>query len=250
MRNTGSQGYSIPFELQSLADAHSYQHWLADITLPFLGRRILELGSGIGNLSQHLPTRELLVLSDIDESLVNFLRGRFEENEKRRILRLTGLTDPSLATLDLDTIVSYNVMEHVEDDAVLLREAISLLRRSRASGPKRLVSLVPAHQWAYSPVDRQFGHFRRYNRASFRSVLERAGEKVDSSNFRSFYLNIPGLVGWWFNGCLLGRDTIGTGNLKAFEALYPVIRPLDDFLHWLGIPLGNSLVTVFEIKDA
>jgi hypothetical protein len=62
------------------------------------------------------------------------------------------------------------------------------------------------------------------------------------------YVNLVGLLGWWVNSRLLGRRGIGTGNIQAFEALCPVIRPIDDFLHKrLRLPLGNSLLAVYKL---
>lgn len=241
----------IPFELQSLAEAHRYQQWLMDRTKSHLGNRILELGSGIGNISQHLPVRELLILSDIDEKLVQVLVEKFSrKSEKIRIQQLPDLKEPSLEAANLDTIVSYNVLEHVEDDAALLKDAIHLLAKSTAPGPKRIVTLVPAHQWAFGPIDKVFGHYRRYNDQMFRAALKRAGASVNRENYRCFYMNVPALFGWWLNGRVLGKSNIGSGNMKAFEALCPIIRPIDDFLHTLGLPFGNSLITIYKVGNA
>lgn len=245
---------AIPFELQSLADAHRYQRWLRDVAMPFLGSRILELGSGIGNMSQHLPVREKLVLSDLESTFIPVLEKKFagQSRDKISIKQLRDLTDPFLQEQNLDTIVSFNVLEHVEDDALLLRQAIDLLRKSSASGPKRIVTLVPAHQWAYSPIDKQFGHFRRYNGGLFRKKLAEAGVgPLSRENYHERYVNLPALLGWWFSGNVLGRDQIGSGNLQAFELLCPIIRPVDEFIHRvLRFPAGNSLFTVFTVKDA
>lgn len=241
---------SIPFELQSLADAHRYQQWLIDVAHPHLGENILELGSGIGNLSQHLPIRNQLVLSDIDPQLVKMLREKFASREKVSVLRLENLRDQELNNFHFDTIISFNVMEHVPDDSALLREGIELLRSSKATGPKRIVSIVPAHQWAFGTMDETFGHHRRYSDASFRSALERAGAKLSQKNYSSQYMNLPGLAAWWLNGRLLKKKNIGTGNMKAFELLCPFIRPLDDFVHKvLRLPLGNSLLAVYKVTQ-
>src|SRR5579872_5787954 len=66
----------LPFALDTLAEAHEYQRWVFDAARPFLGRRILEVGSGIGNMSQWLPADDLLVLTDTDPELVALLRKR------------------------------------------------------------------------------------------------------------------------------------------------------------------------------
>lgn len=249
-----NKGLQVPFELQALAEAHRYQRWLRDIAMPFLGSRILELGSGIGNMSQHLPVREKLILSDLEPSFTHLLEEKFAKanNECVSIKQLSSLTDPFLFSQNLDTIVSFNVLEHVENDALLLKQAIDLLHQSNASGPKRIVTLVPAHQWAFSPIDKKFGHFRRYNASLFRRKMAEAGAAaLSKDNYYERYVNLPALLGWWFSGVLLRREEIGSGNLRAFEYLCPLVRPVDEFLHRaLRFPAGNSLFTVYTVKNA
>ncbi len=241
----------IPFELQALANAHRYQKWLIDSVMPFLGQRILELGSGIGNMSQHLPLRERLILSDVEDSFVKNLNEKFHPQGPLSVRKLDGISGQGLEQENLDTVVSFNVLEHVPDDVSLLKDLRTLLLNSKAPGPKRIVTLAPAHPWAYTPVDKEFGHFRRYSDSNFRSLLLQAGGgPLSRKNYYSRYMNIPALVGWCINGKLLGKKNIGVENVKAFEFLCPIIRPIDDFLHkTLGLPLGNSLLTVYWVKN-
>lgn len=243
----------VPFELQSLALAKNYQRWLRDRTLPFLGNRILELGSGLGTMSQHLPVRDRLILSDVETHFVKDLEKRFLPHSKISVLATpigASMVD-LLKAEQIDTIVSYNVIEHVEHDSDLFRQLLSLLQQSQATGPKRIVTLVPAHQWAYGPIDEGFGHFRRYSKKSFREMLLRAGvKKLDSKNFQASYMNCAALLGWWMNGKVLGKSKIGMGNIQAFEVLCPLIRTVEDFIHrWIGLPFGNSLVAVYTLDE-
>lgn len=241
----------IPFELEVLVNANRYQKWLVDVVRPYLGRRVLELGSGIGNMSRHLPLAERLVFSEISPPLVKILEDRIPAKPGQSVM----LVDPSrplaetFAHENFDTVLSFNVLEHIEDDSAMLADLIQLLQNSKAPGTKRIITVVPAHQWAYGEVDKTFEHFRRYSAASFIKALRKAGvQDVNRRNFRHRYLNLPGLLGWWFNGKLLGRKHIGGGNVKLFEVLCPVIRPMDDFIHHvLRVPFGNSLLAVYVV---
>lgn len=252
MHPTAIQGSpDVPFELEVLVNANRYQKWLVDVVRPYLGRRVLELGSGIGNMSRHLPLDERLVLSEISPPLVKILEQRIPARDGQQVV----LVDParpladSFAHENFDTVLSFNVLEHIEDDSAMLRDLICLLQNSKSPGTKRIVSVVPAHQWAYGEVDKTFEHFRRYSTASFIKALRKAGvEDLNRRNFRHRYLNLPGLLGWWFNGKFLGRKSIGSGNVKLFEVLCPLIRPVDDFIHRvLRVPFGNSLLTVYVV---
>jgi hypothetical protein len=55
-------------------------------------------------------------------------------------------------------------------------------------------------------------------------------------------LDRMGSLGWWVNGRLLRRRTLGLAQLKLFDAAVPLLRRVD---HWLPFP-ALSLVAVFE----
>lgn len=241
----------IPFELASLARAVNYQRWVADSVRPHLGERIVELGAGIGNMSRWLPLRERLLITEAEPRFIPLLEGA---------VRATFGADPRVSVqpvdpsgdwtapwrgMDLDTVVSFNVFEHIEDDVGAMARLVALLRASRAPGPKRIVSFVPAHAFAYGSLDRVFGHHRRYSRSAFRRL---ALEAAPGAQLDARYFNVFGLPGWLLMGRVLGRTTIGDGAVGAFERMCPWVRGIDDFLHArLGLPLGQSLLAVLTL---
>ena len=189
--------------------------------------------------------------TEISPNLIKILRERIPESPGRSI----ELVDPSeplhhrFADENFDTVLSFNVLEHIPDDVAMLRDLLDLLRRSKSPGPKRIISIVPAHQWAFGEIDKSFDHCRRYSAGSYRRLLKKAGiTELNRKNFRFRYMNLPGLMGWWLNGKFLKRSQIGTANVRVFEKLCPLIRPADDFLHkHLRLPLGNSLLAVYKL---
>lgn len=242
----------IPFELRSLTGAHRYQSWIYSAVAPFLGKRILELGAGIGNMSRHLPVRELLVLSESDEKLLEILRRETSSWAREGVfvkkLDLSGDWVEDFKAFDLDTIVSFNVMEHVENDLKSFSDQLALLRQSRASGPKRLVAFVPSHQWAYGTLDREFLHYRRYEK---KEILNALSDLHADVKCWGFHFNIVGLLGWWFKGKIQKTSRISASTVKNFERLIPFIRSMDDFLHRaLRFPFGQSLIIVCELQNS
>jgi SAM-dependent methyltransferase len=79
-----------------------------------------------------------------------------------------------------DLAASLDVIEHLEDDVVALRE----LRRVVKPGGSLLVT-VPAYQWLWSGHDEVNHHHRRYTRRS----LQRAGEQAGWQQVRTTYFN-------------------------------------------------------------
>lgn len=238
----------LPFELAALARAQNYQKWVFDTVEPFLGRRILEIGAGIGNMSRWLPSQERLILSECDPNLIDILQKTLASDEKRAsnvvVRSFDFMNDPiePFCEENLDTILSFNVLEHVEDDLLALDRLCRILRSSHAPGPKRLVTFVPAHNWAYGSFDRHFGHYRRYSYTMF----ERLAQKVaPETRIEARYFNLIGLLGWIINGKILSKSTIGPGAIQTFERLCPYVRGMDDFIHTrLRFPLGQSLLFV------
>jgi SAM-dependent methyltransferase len=240
----------LPFELAALRGAVNYQRWVIDAVSPYLGERILELGAGVGTMSRRLPLRQRLVLSEVEPGLLPLLRAevreRFGDDSRVAVIPMDLRADmpAGIAAAELDTIVSFNVLEHIENDVEVLRRLAALLRRSASPGPRRIVSFVPAHRWAYGSFDRVYGHFRRYTAASF-GVF--AAEACPDFRLETRYFNAFGLPGWVLFGRLLQRQSIGAGALRWFERLCPYIRPADDLLHRLGLPLGQSLIAVLTL---
>lgn len=239
----------VPFELSALADAKRYQQWVADTVAPYLGRRILEVGAGIGSMSAWLPRRERLVLTELDPGLYGrlseapWVRAAAPVVEARRF----DVAGDDLTKLDaerFDTIVSFNVLEHIEDDEEAVRRLADLLRRSTAPGPKRLVTFVPAHMFAYGATDKTFGHHRRYDVARVERLREKA---APDARLEHRFMNLVGLAGWIWNGRLRGRAEIGRSAIRTFEWLNPVLRPIDERIYrWLRLPLGQSLLFVLS----
>lgn len=243
----------LPFELDSLAEARNYQRWVFDAVRPFLGRRILEVGSGIGNMSQWLPADELLVLTETDSQLVELLRDRVPsyfgpraENVRIHQLELGAGDSRELAIgqYRLDTIVSFNVLEHIEDDRAAIAHLLDVLRES-PSEHRRLVSFVPAQAWALSDLDRHYGHFRRYSRARIRALSR---DLAPEARLTVTPFNALGLVGWVWSTMVLRRTRIDKGSVRAYDAICRYTRGVDDVLcRALRYPLGQSFVWALEL---
>jgi SAM-dependent methyltransferase len=238
---------SLPFELAALRGAVNYQRWVAESVAPYLGSRILEVGAGVGSMSRWLPLRERLVLSELEPELLQLLeaevRERFDADPRVAVMPvdLGGALPQSFAAEEFDTVVSFNVLEHVPDDAAALERLAGLLRRSSRPGPGRIVSFVPAHPWAYGSIDVTYGHVRRYTAASFAALAAKA---CPDFRLQTRYFNVVGLPGWVLFGRLLRHTTVSARAIRAFERLCPWIRGVDDALHRLGLPLGQSLIAV------
>jgi SAM-dependent methyltransferase len=216
-----------------------------DTARPFLGQCILEIGAGTGNMSRWLPNQRL-ILTEPDPKLLEVLRERFEPHRDTEALitRFDPLGGDVKAFdgMSVDTIVSFNVLEHIEDDVLALSTLAEILRRSNGAGVRRLLTFVPAHQWAYGTLDRSFGHCRRYSWDMMQGLLRRVAPEADVS---LRYFNACGLAAWLLSGRVLRRPQLSIRAIRTSESLMPVLRRVDERLRSLvDVPFGQSLLSV------
>jgi glycosyltransferase involved in cell wall biosynthesis len=219
--------------LLRLSRADRYNRWMFHQIAPHLGDRVLEIGSGIGNLTRYLVGRDLVVATDLNARYLRMLTNTFEAHTRVRVqpLDLAAFDPETLAAWRLDTIVCLNVLEHIEDD----RQTLARLHQSLVPGG-RLVLLVPAHRWLYGGIDRAIHHFRRYERRDLAARLEEAGFRVEHVAF----FNRLGVLGWWLNSVVLRRTSVPGVQARLTNLLVPVLRAES----MLPLPCGLSLIAV------
>src|SRR5258708_8364433 len=118
--------------LERMAAAPRYNRWMFDRLRPWVGRRVLEIGAGIGNMSAFFADRERVVLTDTEPYYLGCLRERFADRRQVLVteLRLPAVT-PGLKAERLDTVVCLNLLEHIEDDPAPLPPMHHLLHPPR-----------------------------------------------------------------------------------------------------------------------
>lgn len=80
----------------------------------------------------------------------------------------------SLQAEQFDSLMSFDVLEHIEDDHDALKEWVGWLKPGGTA-----VLSVPAHRRLWSKRDQWAGHFRRYDRKDFVALVERAGLQIE-----------------------------------------------------------------------
>jgi SAM-dependent methyltransferase len=224
--------------LAEIGDAKNYNDWLFGRARPFLGRRVVDAGAGIGTFTA-LAAREVdsVVALEPHPPFAEHLRNEFSRTANVRVVeadaaaaRSEQLGEPA------DSVVCFNVLEHIPDDEEALRSLRALLRPGG-----HLLLLVPAHPQLYGGADRAYGHVRRYRARPLAALLERIGFDVVTCR----YVNPVGAAGWLVSMRLLGKREVAPGSVKAFDRLVPVLRHLDR----VTMPFGQSLWAVGRRRD-
>jgi SAM-dependent methyltransferase len=212
------------WDLHNLARAKRLIDWTCRHVHRHARGAVAEVGAGIGTYSDRLLANgaERLVLLEPDDICAGVLDTRFADDPRVIVAKDAVPDAPTLAEHAgrLDAVVSQNVIEHIEDDFGAVEAMAGALRHGG------VVSLqVPAHPKLYNELDRVYGHYRRYDRAHLRNVVEAAGLEV--IEMRSF--NLLGVLGW-LSKRRNPDPSISAGALKVYETLVPLWRPFEEAL--------------------
>jgi SAM-dependent methyltransferase len=228
-----SAGLSLEIQ-RRLGEVDNYNRWIYEQFAPYVGKRVLDVGSALGNITELFLDREHVVGIDVVAEFAAELDRRFGNQTNFRV-ELADISDPAVtrfAEERFDTIVCANVLEHVEDDAAALHHMHEILV---AGGHACL--LVPAFGALFGTLDEVDDHFRRYNRPILGSRLEAAGFQVVNLH----YMNVLGIVGWILNGKILRRRLVPRGQYSLYNRLVPLLALVE---RRLRPPFGLSLVAI------
>jgi hypothetical protein len=131
-----------------------------------------------------------------------------------------------------DTIVCVNILEHIQNEGAALEDYWKTL----PSGG-RLLIFVPALPFLFGSMDASYGHFRRYFKKDLETKIAEAGFEV--TNCR--YLNLLGILGWWWNGKILKKPIVPANQIGLYDLVIRIILPIEKCL---PKPIGLSLFCV------
>jgi len=212
--------------LDALSSAPRFNRWMADTILPYTGRRVLEIGAGMGNMTRHLsPHRKRYVATDVDSDYVDHLRNIFRHRPAVCVRKLdaTNAEDFRAFERQMDTVVCLNVLEHIEDDAGALQSIRTLLEPEG-----RLILLVPNDPKAYGTIDKEIGHYRRYTPAHLRALMTDSGFEVEDI----LKFNRVSMPAWRFTGQVRKARTLSRVGLRIFNKFVWLWRRIDSALPW------------------
>ena len=212
-------------DLDAMAEADNYNAWMIDRAAPWLHGRVLDVGAGIGTHTVRLREfADELVALEPEAELASMLREFVPD-----VTVVEG--DADAVDGPFDTIVCFNVLEHIADDEGALRRFSELLAPDGA-----LLLLVPAHPALFGKLDDSFGHERRYTKTELQAKLERAGMTAE----RLRHVNPLGAAGWLIQSRILRREHLPKSGLTLYDRLTPLLRAFDA----VPLPAGLSLWAV------
>lgn len=200
--------------------------------------RVLDIGSGTGSnlrLLRELGFQKYVGLDSRENALRYCSRKGFS-----RVLKGDACALPFLDGT-FDFILATDVIEHIDDDELAIREIARVLR----PGGKALIT-VPAFQSLWGVHDDLSEHKRRYLMPELRSVVARNGLSVIDDFYFNFFLFVP----IWLARKIIRRSGIEIRseneiNSSAINFILKIIFGLDVKLaSKMRIPFGVSALCI------
>lgn len=210
-----------------------YNKWLMDQVADHVSGEILEIGCGIGNITELLVNYGNVTATDIDKYYISKTKKRM----KKRVLTGYGDIESNkffFKSKKFDTVINFNVLEHIEKDQLALNNMASKLKKGG-----KLVIITPAHPALFGSLDKNLEHYRRYNKVDLKNKFESSGFKVRELK----YINWFGATGWFINSKVLRRKILPSRQLGFFAFLS---RPFLFFERYISPPFGLSVLIVGE----
>jgi SAM-dependent methyltransferase len=225
------------FEFAALSEAKNYRAALLREFSGQLRGRVLEVGAGIGQITAELLKNSAisrLVSVEPDLKFCGKLRATFPGHQI-----VQGTIEDLKDDESWNAILNVNVLEHIQADG---RE-LAIYRQKLAREKGALCLFVPARPEIYAPIDRDFGHFRRYTKPGLRRQLESAGFEI----VKLRYYNFAGYFAWWLNFCVLKKRGFALPAVRLFDRV--VFPPV----HWIESrlcppPIGQSLLAIARAR--
>ena len=228
MRNNDFQNEA----LEKLALVDKYNSWIVSKFKKHLKGDILELGSGLGNITNRLlKNGHNITSTDIDRKYLSTLK---KINRNTKFLDIENLGNKKV--YKYDTIIAINVIEHIKDDEKVFRNSYKLLNSKGI-----FIVLVPAHKFLFGSYDVLADHKRRYSISEMEKKLKKAGFKIREIG----YYNKISAIAWFLNARVLKSKSFSKSQLSLVNLLVPLIDALDSVIPF---NFGMSLICIAEKK--
>ena len=219
-------------DLEAMSSAHNYHTWIYELIENYLGDRIAEIGSGVGNFTKFLLRNEKAIINAFEPCYEMHARNVEFNNNRVTCINKNFEHFASSHSNFYDSVVFINVLEHIEDDLNALKKSYEIISKNG-----HIVIFVPALQFLYSDFDHSIGHFKRYYMNELKSLVQQSGFKVIRCN----YFDSVGIIPWFiFMKCM--RFSLNHKNALSYDKfVVPWLKIIENIL---PPPLGKNLLLI------
>ncbi|MDH5668722.1 MAG: class I SAM-dependent methyltransferase [Nitrospira sp.] len=230
-------------ELATVRLLVNYHAWIFSTIQHHLGKRLIEIGGGIGTFSDLLINRHLNTADNRTLEILEPSEQLFEHLSLKYHTRYPDLLRTGRLTLtkrvftaapeQYDTVVMINVLEHIEQDQYFADGVFKTL-----SPGGTFIVFSPALPFLYSELDHRVGHFRRYTKCGLASIFTSSGFHIEQLR----YMDMVGIIPWYLINVLAGSCSFNSSLTKIYDRfVVPFTRFAEDSC---GAPIGKNLLIV------
>jgi glycosyltransferase involved in cell wall biosynthesis len=216
--------------LSELDKARRFLLWVGKTIRPWVGDRVLEIGAGLGSITNQIIPRELCVAAEVNPNYLAYLRSYAIGKPYLHVMELDPAKPEMFRGLEaqFDTVIMLNVLEGLEDPLSTLKSSYESLRNGG-----NLVIQVAQGKKRFGTLDQERGRHQRFERSELCELVQAAGFHIQ----HIMEFNRMSVPGWLLNGKLLKRKSFSRVQLKVLDTLLPLIRPLERLWPWKGLSL-------------
>ena len=215
--------------VESVTVWNKYVHYL---NKKYYKNNFLEIGAGIGSFTDRYKKNiKNIFLTEIDKQNLNILKTKYQNDKNITVLE----SQIANVSQKFNTICHFNVLEHIKDDK---EEIINCLNKINKEG--YLVILVPAHNKLYSNLDKDVGHYRRYEKSFFENLNLSNGEIVELK-----YMDCMGYFLYYMNKLIYKNETYPSGfKIFIWDKIFTPLTVLLDFI--TGYKFGKNILCIIK----
>jgi SAM-dependent methyltransferase len=217
--------FSIETDQQIMDWATNYNSMLFNLIAPFLHGNVLEIGSGIGNFTKRIvdldKVASITCFEISPDCSAVFKKSVFTGKNAAKITLHEYDFNESDLIRQFDFIFAFNVLEHIEDH----KKTIRLIRKYLKPGA-RAVLYLPALNCLYGSIDKELGHFRRYNKKMIKDLFKDSNLHVEVVK----YYNSVGALGWFYTNRILKRKSQSTEMVVFYDKyIFPTMNFIERY---------------------
>ncbi len=212
--------------------AQNYHSWIYELIANYLGTKIAEIGSGVGNFTEFLLRNDEAMIDAFEPCYSMHSRNIHSDNHRVTCINENFENVSSSRTNFYDSVVFINVLEHIEDDLQAIQKSYEIINKNG-----HIVIFVPALQFLYSDFDRSIGHFKRYYKSELKKLVLQSGFKVIECK----YFDSVGIIPWFIFMKVM-RFSLNHKNALCYDKLIvPWLKRIEKIS---APPIGKNLLLI------
>lgn len=225
-------------DLELLSEADNFYKTILRNFDKYIGKDVLEVGAGSGNLSRWI--RELY--PNINLTTLEPSPNMAEISKQKNIPKIdykVGFLSEHLPEFNgkFDTIIYNNVLEHIEDDVNEMLIANTILKEGG-----HILTYSPSIPELYSSMDKNIGHFRRYTKKEMEFKMNQSNFVIETSKYHDFL----GAFLMFIKFKILKIDKIEKGNANLyFNRILPIVDRVENLV---PVPIGKNIFVIGKKK--